>query len=674
MTVKYCLRFLAISLLLAGLTMAAPSSASEPRDASSLLDKLIADNAVGNRWDGFKKNYVGCFNKPDCSSMSPYIRKLADNPSSAMATSGSFASELSTKAAPQDFLALWDAIGRNLGFQVPDKAPEFTLTDDPDKLIDSIYAQIEIAGNEAVVATNAALFKNDRFTTYNLLFTTVYRLAENIYLNQDPSDALARQLGKTKAQLWVDVVNSLRNSTSINREYLWRAMRNMAFLAKPEVQDHIMKVLTAAKWPKPDKLDGVEGSVKYFKKYPAGRVIVGDIGKTLYKKPAALIIDIGGNDEYTYAASTQDNVPASFVLDLSGNDIYRSEKFEGWTVGGVLGVSLLIDREGMDVYNAARVGCGAGLYGASVLLDMAGNDRYSGGEFTCGAAMFGIGVLWDVAGDDSYKTGAFSQGFGGPDGFGLLLDTIGNDTYESTGKAAAPDGTKGTQTFSQGCGFGFNPLTKDGGSGSINAYGGLGYLVDSKGNDHYEGGYCSQGTGFYNGLGMLYDAVGDDIYKGGSYSQGAALFASFGLLIDRAGNDQYTSTGEYAQGCAFDAAIGWLLDEAGKDIYTGVSYAQGLASHNGVGLLFDLAGSDSYKAKEFAHAEIGTVGAHYEEDWPTIGMLVDFGAEPNVFAGSARKDKTSELRGIPERPDFVLFLCSPSSFEDAMKGALKIQQ
>ncbi len=636
-------------------------------DIPAVIEKIMSDNGMADMYAGFKKHFNEQYNNEAIASKSGLISKVAANPASALPEAGKIGDELVGLADKNDLRGILNAVGRLWGNDKEVTKEPFKVDTDPIKLVNTIYELVELAGNDAIIATNRALFKNDRFVTLNKLGTTIHRLMENVFINHDASEKLGKALSKTKAQIWIDVTTTLRESDKVDHKLLLEGLMTLASLNDPQVLDDIAKVLNGHEWGKPDELDGVEGSVFFCKKYSAGRVIIGGRGKTIYKKPAALIIDLGGNDEYEFCASSQDNIPCSIVIDFDGNDKYTSSKFEGRTVGGMLGISILIDRKGMDTYECPTIGLGAGIYGASLLIDEEGRDKYIGGEFSCGAGMYGIGILWDKDGDDSYTTGMFSCGFGGPGGIGLLLDTKGNDTFKSIGSLPALDKSKLNCSFAQGFGLGFHPLRPDGGDGTLNASGGIGLLIDCKGDDSYDAGYCAQGSSFYRGLGILFENDGNDKYKGGSFCQGSAIYGGIGVLLEKAGNEIYTTNGYYSQGCAYDGAVGILCDFAGRDSYNGEEYCQGCTSQNGMALLFDLSGADAYKAKTFSHGEIGTEGEHFEEDWPSIAMLCDFGGDRNSFSGSGRVEGTNFTTKC------VFFLTLKKSLLDALKESLKVQ-
>jgi len=206
-----------------------------------------------------------------------------------------------------------------------------------------------------------------------------------------------------------------------------------------------------------------------------------------------------------------------------------------------------------------------------------------GGEYESGTASMSASINIDMAGNDVYgvlrtpgvmdrnctsdllvrRTGVQGAGLLG---VGFLLDTEGDDTYLA-------------KTFAQGSG---HP-------------GGVGLLVDQAGNDHYLAVRNAQGNGILGGgLGLLLEQQGDDTYDyyipgpdanadppkpGGVLNdklfcddiprqiQGGSLLVSTGVLIDQAGNDHYRAGGQ-SQGYG-TASTALLLDEGGTDDYGG---------------------------------------------------------------------------------------------------------
>lgn len=125
--------------------------------------------------------------------------------------------------------------------------------------------------------------------------------------------------------------------------------------------------------------------------------------------------------------------------------------------------------------------------------------------------------------------------------------------------------------------------------------------IDLAGDDYY--GYNrttyppSAGVGLL-GIGIVIDSDGDDHYNGSIYAQGAGLFG-VGVLLDRAGDDEYHADLS-AQGCGY-FGIGLCFDVEGNDTYYLCGAGQGLGGvGGGVGVGASFAGDDKYTAEPFS--------------------------------------------------------------------------
>lgn len=355
---------------------------------------------------------------------------------------------------------------------------------------------------------------------------------------------------------------------------------------------------------------------------PLGKIIVGGVGDNIYHGRPALIIDLGGSDQYF--EDQKDETPISIILDLGGNDLYRGtgDYSQG---AGFFGIGILVDILGDDQYLARNFSQGCGLLGVGILSDRAGEDQYSGDSSLQGAGIFGIGILEDQEGNDHYQAGRIAQGFGFTQGFGLLLDGGGADLYYSGGKYTDfREDRQYYQSLSQGFGYGVRPV----------ASGGIGLLADLKGNDIYIGDYFSQGASYWYALGMLLDKEGNDKYLARRYSQGAGIHLSVGILMDASGNDLYRSWG-VSQGCGHDLSVGVLIDKEGDDQYSTDLLSQGAGNANGLGILMDYTGSDSYFSREERTLGFGQTSRNFGG----IGIFLDGGGEDNY----ARRGENDSL-------------------------------
>jgi HEAT repeat protein len=348
-----------------------------------------------------------------------------------------------------------------------------------------------------------------------------------------------------------------------------------------------------------------------------GRVVLyghgDDVHDSRADAEAVLVIDLGGNDTWGRGASASvlKNRPVQICIDLSGNDRYvgREDLSFGAALGGV---AIQWDCGGDDLYDAGHASLGAGICGVGVLVDEGGDDVYRCRDFGIGAGAFGIGLLLDKGGNDLYHCDLYGEGFASTRGCGVLADLDGNDVYDAGGvHVHAPLYSDRHQSLSQGFSIGMRP----------DASGGVGVLIDVKGNDRYMADIYGQGASYWYSLGLLIDDDGNDTYNLGQYGQGSGIHLSAGMLLDRAGSDLYYLKNGVGMGGAHDYAVGILVDRGGDDYYAGSGGTQGGALTNSVALLFDGGGNDGYAAVQegaqgYASPARGTGG---------IGLLMDAG-------------------------------------------------
>ncbi|MFK5892133.1 MAG: hypothetical protein QM504_02810, partial [Pseudomonadota bacterium] len=122
---------------------------------------------------------------------------------------------------------------------------------------------------------------------------------------------------------------------------------------------------------------------------PYGDIIFGTTGDDKHVvKPGSLIIDPAGNDTYLpQQHSRQDNyLKSTIIIDLAGNDHYLAPT-DPLTPFGISGAIL----------------------GLSLLVDKNGDDQYDGSYWSQGSAFAGIALHYDENGNDSYHADALSQ-------------------------------------------------------------------------------------------------------------------------------------------------------------------------------------------------------------------------------------------------------------------------
>jgi hypothetical protein len=354
---------------------------------------------------------------------------------------------------------------------------------------------------------------------------------------------------------------------------------------------------------------------------PMGKIKVAGTGDDTHTGDFLLLIDLGGNDTYHNVAQKIEPGNVSIIIDLAGNDTIQWDGARG-PGAGLLGVSLWIDMAGDDHYRGDNMGLGVGLLGAGLLWDAQGNDIYSSRTLAQGVGQYGIGILFDDSGNDLYRSTLNAQGYGGPGGIGMLVDHEGNDSYSCDGVFPDPVEQRAARHRSihylnlcQGYGFGLRPKIS----------GGIGLLLDHKGNDSYISDIMGQGAAYWFGLGMLVEGAGNDNYEAFEHGQGEGLHLAAGLLADWGGNDTYKGA-EHVQGVGMDRSAGILYEFAGNDSYQSKLESQGAGLKSlGVGLLVDEIGDDTYRAMKDAQGYAGNPGEGFPPEEKATGILLDLG-------------------------------------------------
>ncbi len=373
------------------------------------------------------------------------------------------------------------------------------------------------------------------------------------------------------------------------------------------------------------------GDILFIQDTNIGKIVVGGTGTSYYYADAAVIIDLGGDDYYfNNAGASNKDIPVSICIDFSGNDVYNAaHSFAQGT--GRFGIGFLGDFKGNDKYLGREFSQGTCLFGIGLLMDNEGDDFYSGHVLNQGVGFFGAGLLSDLKGNDVYFSGQFAQGVGFTKGVGALIDAHGNDFYFAGGRYPDfRDPEKSFQSMSQGMGMGIRPEES-----VVGASGGIGILIDQKGNDQYHGDYFSQGSGYYFSLGLLHDNDGTDKYYAGRYAQGAGIHSAIGLLEDKSGDDTYECSFGVSQGCGHDTGIGFLVDYSGDDAYRSATSSQGIGLEKGMGILADFCGNDGYYANDNSQ---GFSSPSKTEDIIGIGMLIDNQGNRNIFRDTLQEN------------------------------------
>lgn len=409
------------------------------------------------------------------------------------------------------------------------------------------------------------------------------------YFEANPGRFIAPD-GKTMPPLTGDVTGQL--------EFIERSRRvsyQCIFDAAWSMANSVEKYLDATAKLSIEEIfiDTTRANEIYVEQTPFGRFVVAGFGNDTHTEDAAFLVDLGGNDTYTNNAGGTGSsaMRVAVCVDHRGNDAYRTPN-RNYTQGfGFLGVGILADVAGNDVYEGKHFCQGAGIMGTGLQYDKSGDDKYIAHAFNQGAAIFGIGMLLDMTGEDYYDTATLGQGGASTLGFGILCDMAGDDRYHLS--IGAGKDALGSAGYGQGGALSFRSMPW---RGKLTAYGGVGLLVDAEGNDRYRtGGWCDQGGSYIMSLGALYDHSGNDHYTAGT-GNGSGIHITNAILIDREGNDIYDG-GFRTGGSGGDRSPGFLIDYAGDDTYRAGSSSFGTGCKPfSYSLMIDYAGNDKYIA------------------------------------------------------------------------------
>jgi hypothetical protein len=434
-------------------------------------------------------------------------------------------------------------------------------------------------------------------------------------------------------------IRAMQASTKINYPAIFDAAARLAGVMRA---GPTTRPATQPAVPIPPELAGaVSGEILAVKHCHAGWIVYGSAGSNHYDlSRIAAIADCGGDDVYSY--ESRDGPRVQVVVDRAGNDHYLCQNGICGPAGAVMGVSILVDCAGDDVYRGRMIGDGAGVFGIGILLDGAGNDRYEGTSWCQGAGVYGAGALIDLGGSDVYVAHNQSQAIGGPRGFGLVLDAAGDDLYRANGPTPSAYDTPAVfYSMSQGIGIGVRGYDT----------GGIGILEDLAGNDRYEGGEFAQGGGYFMGMGILHDRAGNDAYFGNRYSQGFAAHQALGVCADDGGDDMYWGMTAASQGAAWDESAALCIDGGGNDTYRGDGLSQGSAAMQAIGMLIDLRGDDHYTAPAAASQGAGSSNAYNyaASGCFSFSLLLDAGAGNDVYAQGRKNEQTLKTGAVNEK-------------------------
>lgn len=395
---------------------------------------------------------------------------------------------------------------------------------------------------------------------------------------------------------------------------------------------------------------------------PYGRIVIAHGAKDVHEHDDYFIlVDLGGDDIYRgpVGATSRPDIGISLCLDMDGNDVYEFDSDSAPSQGaGVLGNGILYDAYGDDTYTATILAQGAGFFGTGVIYDGDGTDTYWMEESGQGAGFFGHGLALDSGeGDDYYHIYGEGQGFGGCNGVGILANWAGDDHYyaeplsEVVNRGDYHSGFGINVSNAQGVGAGRRGDGTDGHSWA----GGLGFIADIHGNDTYEAGNFSLGTGYWFGTGLMYDMEGDDLYKSVYFSQASGAHYCIGAIIDEAGDDRHDLW--YNAGAAlsfgWDYSVNLLVDKGGNDFYKSDIISIACAEIRSNAFFFDLGGGDDEYVAGAGSVSLGAVDFRDYDTPHPLSPFYEYSNSIGLFIDDGGEDAYSEWTRPKEEGEFV---------------------
>ena len=195
---------------------------------------------------------------------------------------------------------------------------------------------------------------------------------------------------------------------------------------------------------------------------PAGAIVIGGKGTNTYQldhmPDVAAVIDLGG-DNSIYEGTVLAGSARAGRHRPGGGNVYRATK-PGVQGGAILGVSMLVNLEGGNIYEAQDVAQGSCLAGVGILIDYGGNNAIAASAACRDRPWAASASSSAAAASNDYHAAMWAQGFGGPLGFGLLDDLGGDDHYYCGGmypNSYKPE-TPGYEGWGQGVGAGIRQV------------------------------------------------------------------------------------------------------------------------------------------------------------------------------------------------------------------------
>ena len=283
--------------------------------------------------------------------------------------------------------------------------------------------------------------------------------------------------------------------------------------------------------------------------------------------------------------------------------------------GAILGVSMLVNLEGGNRYEAQDVAQGSCLAGRRHPHGVRRQQQAIAASAACkGRPWAASGILIDRGGHNDYHAAMWAQGMGGPLGFGLLENLGGGDHYYCGGlypNSYKPE-TPGYEGLGQGVGGRHPPvgrrrhrraaqrrrpqrlrvrlplprrrlLVRPGLRPRFRRQQPTPHLPARA---FYGGERTEQlfqrfgcGWGCHYALGFCFDDRGNSTYEGTIMGSGMAWDCSVGVLCSFGGKDHYMATGGLTQGCGAQAGLGILYHYGDDSRVGGLTPGLRLAGH-----------------------------------------------------------------------------------------------
>ena len=376
-----------------------------------------------------------------------------------------------------------------------------------------------------------------------------------------------------RGRMLVDLIEKM------DRQALIEAAEAIVPLADPKLLDQLKQLPADGNVA----VEGVSGHVVAKINTPAGAILIGGKESKTYNldemKDVAVVIDLGHGNTYEEGTTPLDR-PVLVIMNLGGGNTFHGRK-PGIQGAAMLGVSMVVNREGNNTYQADDLAQASAIAGVGIIVEHGGKNTYRGVRRVQGQALGGVGILIGRGGENDYHAAMWAQGFGAPLGFALLEDTVGHDhyycgglyitSYKHPAKKSVP-ATPGYEGFGQGVGAGIRQVGD----------GGIGIILNGGGHNVYEFDYLSHGGGYWCGMGFAVTLAA----------------TANGLSHERPGTAARAPSNCFNGLAAAGDAImrpGFSFDDGGNSLYEGTIMGAGMGWDCSVGALCSFGEKDHFK-------------------------------------------------------------------------------